>query len=238
MKNSTTPRRTVALLRVSTEDQAREGVSLRMQRQRIEAYALATGRVIDEFVVEAGESGKTLKRPKMARVLRAVKAGCIGALVIYKLDRATRSLKDLLQLIDIFNKADADLISVSEALDTSCAAGRMVTQILGVMAEFERAQLSERTVCALGHKRRDRRIYGKPPFGFRRDGDMLVEVSSEIAALRTAQRMRAQGVSLTHIGRWLTAHGFAPRQGGKEWRKQSVAQMLGSRMAEEIALAR
>lgn len=234
MKTKSAFRKTVALVRVSTEDQARDGVSLSAQRDRIEAYALATGRRIDEFIVEAGESGKSLKRPGMAKLLREVRGGAIGALVILKLDRATRSVKDLLHLIEIFTKANANLISVSESLDTSSAAGRMVVQILGVMAEFERAQLAERTAFALGHKRRSRRVYGRPPFGFRRDGDRLVEQPDELAALRAAQRMRAEGVSLTDIGAWLTANGFAPCQGGKVWRKQSVAQVLGSRMAQEL----
>jgi|SRR5579872_8607 len=234
MKRVFAHRKTVALIRVSTEDQAREGVSLDAQRQRIDAYAIATGRVIDEYVVEAGESGKTLKRPGMMKILREVKVGSVGTLVILKLDRVTRSVKDLLHLIEVFTKADADLISVSESLDTSSAAGRMVVQILGVMAEFERAQLAERTSFALGHKRHNRRVYGKAPFGFRRDGDALVEEPEELLALRSALGMRAKGVSLRRIGEWLTARGFTPRQGGKEWRKQSVAQVLDSRMASEI----
>jgi DNA invertase Pin-like site-specific DNA recombinase len=235
MKNVAPPRKTVALIRVSTDDQAKEGVSLDAQRQRIEAYALAMGRTIDEFITEAGESAKSLKRPGMARVLEEVKSGRIGALLIFKLDRATRSVKDLLHIIEVFGKAEADLISVSESLDTSSAAGRMVVQILGVMAEFERAQLAERTAFALGHKRRCRRVYGKAPFGFRRDGSVLVENPDELSALQAAHRMRVEGISLRRIGEWLRAQGHVPPQGGKEWRKQSVAQVLGSRMAQEVA---
>ncbi len=199
-----------------------------------EAYAIATGRTIDEFIIEAGESAKNLRRPGMARVLKEVRSGVIGTLVILKLDRATRSVKDLLNIIDVFSRAGADIVSVSESLDTSSAAGRMVVQILGVMAEFERAQLAERTAFALGHKRRSRQVYGRPPFGFRRNGDALVEEANELSALRTALRMREEGVSLRRIGEWLSAQGFAPRQGGKEWRKQSVTQMLSSRMASEV----
>jgi len=227
-------RTTVALIRVSTDEQAREGISLAAQRQRIEAYATAAGRTIDEFVVEAGDSAKSLRRPGMARILREVKSGKIGAMIILKLDRATRSVKDLLQIIEIFGKVGADLISVSESLDTSSAAGRMVVQILGVMAEFERAQLAERTAFALAHKRRCRHVYGRPPFGFRRRGDLLVEEPNELLALRVALRMRAEGKSLRHIGEWLRDQGFTPRQGGTQWRKQSVAQVLNSRMATEF----
>jgi DNA invertase Pin-like site-specific DNA recombinase len=226
-------RRTVAYCRVSTEDQATHGVSLDQQRTRIEAYAIATGREVDEFIVDAGESAKSLRRPGMIRLLEGVKNGSIGAVIVLKLDRATRSVKDLLHLIEVFGKANADLVSVSESLDTSTASGRMVVQILGVMAEFERAQLSERTAGALAHKRRNRQVYGHAPFGFRREGDSLTEDSQEQWALSVARRMRVEGASLRRVAEWLEGNGFSPSQGGQAWRKQTVAQVLGSRIAAE-----
>lgn len=228
-------RRTVAYCRVSTEDQASHGVSLAAQKERIEAYAVATGRQIDEFIIDAGESAKSLKRPGMMRVLSGVKDGSIGACIVLKLDRATRSVKDLLHLIEVFAKADSDLVSVSESLDTSSASGRMVVQILGVMAEFERAQLSERTAGALAHKRLNRQVYGHAPFGFRRDGNSLVENSREQWALAVVRRMRSEGASLRRVAEWFEENGFRPAQGGQVWRKQTVAQVLGSRMASEVA---
>jgi len=233
MEKSTTPRKTVGYVRVSTDDQAREGVSLDAQAARINAYAIATGRQLDEIVVDAGESAKSLRRPGMRRILSGVKSGEIGAVIALKLDRLTRSVKNLLELIEIFAKAEADLISVLESLDTSSAAGRMVVQILGVMAEFERAQISERTAGALGHLRDRRRVYGHCPFGWRREGDSIVEVPEEQWALAVSRRFRQDGQSLRQIGEWLSTQGFAPRQGGRSWRKQSVAQVMGSRMATE-----
>lgn len=237
MKNQPIDRKTVGYVRVSTADQSREGISLDTQRARIEAYALATNRRLDETVVDAGESAKSLRRPGVRRILAGVRSGQIGEVIVLKLDRLTRSVKNLLELIDMFTKSNADLISVSESLDTASAAGRMVVQILGVMAEFERAQISERTAGALRHLRRRRRAYGHVPFGWRREGDQLIEVAEEQWALNVTLRMRKNGNSLTTIGSWLSSQGFIPHQGGRAWRKQTVAQVLRSRMATEHQLS-
>ena len=237
MKLSASARKTVAYVRVSTDEQAREGASLEAQEERIAAYALATGRRLDEIVVDAGASAKSLRRPGMRRILLGIRTGEIGAVIVLKLDRLTRSVKNLLELIDTFAKSNADLVSVCESLDTSSAAGRMVVQILGVMAEFERAQISERTAGALAHLRTNRRVYGHVPFGWRREDAALVEVPREAWALMVSRRMRKDGASLRRIGEWLRDEGFAPRQGGNAWRKQTVAQVLGSRMASDTAKA-
>src|SRR5690349_17429513 len=117
MKKVTSSSKTVGYVRVSTEDQAREGVSLDAQAERIRAYAVATDRVLDEIIVDAGESAKSLRRPGIQRIISGVRSGEIGAVVALKLDRLTRSVKNLLELIETFAKADADLVSVSDSLD-------------------------------------------------------------------------------------------------------------------------
>jgi len=236
MPRTLVARKTIAYARVSTEDQAKEGVSLDAQRARIEAFALATGRSVNEVIVDAGESAKSLARPGMRRVLAAVRSGEVAALIVLKLDRLTRSVRNLLDLIDLFEESRTDLISVSESLDTASASGRMVVQILGVMAEFERAQLSERTASALAHLRHARRPYGHAPFGWRREHNDLVEVSREQWALSVVRRKHEGGDSLSQIGRWLASEGFEPHQGGRAWRKQTVAQILNSRMALETSV--
>jgi len=233
MKIQPINRKTVGYVRVSTADQAREGISLDAQRARIEAYAVATNQRLDEIVVDVGESAKSLRRPGMRRILAGVRSGQIGAVIALKLERLTRSVQNLLELIEIFAKENADLISVCEALDTVSAAGRMVVQIIGVMAEFERAQISERTAGALRHLRRRRQAYGHVPFGWRRESDKLVEEREEQWALNIMSRMRSEGHSLTQVGCWLEAQGLTPHQGGKMWRKQTLAQVLSSRMAVE-----
>jgi site-specific DNA recombinase len=229
-KTATAARHTVGYVRVSTDDQAREGVSLAAQEERIRAFAFATGRELDEVVVDAGESAKTLNRPGLARILNELRSGTIAAVVVLKLDRLTRSVRDLSDLLDAFQKHDAALVSVSESLDTSTASGRLMLNLLASVSQWERESCGERTSLALAHKRAQGRVYGHVPFGYRREGEQLVGVPSELAALATLRDMRGAGTSLRACCAWLTSQGIAPRQGGRVWRACSVQQILESRM--------
>jgi site-specific DNA recombinase len=221
----------IGYVRVSTEEQANEGVSLAAQEDRIRAYASLYGYELAEVVVDAGESAKSLKRPGISRILDGVRAGNVRAVIALKLDRITRSVRDLGDLMETFDRADAALVSVSENLDTSTAAGRMVTNMLGVVAQWEREAIGERTATALTHKRKLRQVYGRPPFGYRREGDMLVEVPSLLAAREEARAMLAGGASLRQIGAHLRTYN------GGIWHPQTVKDMLGSRMSREQGAA-
>lgn len=184
---------TVGYVRVSTQEQATNGVSLDAQEARIVAYCTALGWQVSEVIRDAGESAKSLKRPGISRILEGVRGGTVGRVVILKLDRVTRSTRDLANLLDTFAKADASLVSVSESLDTLSAAGRLVVNMLGVVAQWEREAIGERTASALAHKRQHRRAYGITPFGFVREGDTLVPDADEQAALMEAHHMDREG---------------------------------------------
>lgn len=141
----------------------------------------------------------------------------IGRMIVLKLDRLTRSTRDLAELLDLFGKHDASLVSVSEHLDTQSAAGRMVTNMLGVVAQWEREAIAERTSAALEHKRRNGRAYGRTPFGYRREGDELIPNATQKRALREAQAMHESGASLRQIAAHLQAFGIKPNNGGSTW---------------------
>jgi DNA invertase Pin-like site-specific DNA recombinase len=92
---------------------------------------------------------------------------CIERIAVATLDRLTRSVRDLGELIDLCSKRDVALVSVGETLDTStAAAARMVVNMLGVVAQWEREAIAERTATSLAHKRRERYVYGSTPFGY------------------------------------------------------------------------
>jgi site-specific DNA recombinase len=230
-------RTTIGYVRVSTEDQAASGVSIEAQEARIRAFALATDRALDEIVIDHGISAKTLVRPGITRVLAGVKSGAIGTVIVLKLDRLTRSIRDLGELLDVFAKADAALVSVGESLDTQSAAGRMVINMLGVVAQWEREATAERTVFALAHKRSQRKAYGHTPFGWRRVGDDLVMQPDEQRALAQIIAMHAAGDSYAKLGAWLQAHSHRPAQGAAVWHSASVRKLILSKMATENALA-
>ena len=106
----------------------------------------------------------------------------------------------------------------------------MITNLFGVLAQFEREQIGERTAFALAHKRRTRSVYGHVPFGWTRDGNRLIPLEREQVALATIRKMDTDGTSYRQIGAWLTENGYEPRQGGRAWHAASVRKMLLSRM--------
>jgi len=225
---------TVGYVRVSTEDQAREGVSLDAQEARIAAYGAALGFEVSEVVRDAGISAKSLDRPGMARILDGIRRREIGRVIILKLDRVTRSTRDLAELLELFASNDAALVSVSEHLDTASAAGRLAVNMLGVVAQWEREAIGERTSSALAHKRQRGMAYGSTPFGYRRDGDRFVPEPEEQAALREAQRLDRSGASFREIAAMLAARGAKPHR-ATVWHASSVRAMLRSRIANEAA---
>jgi site-specific DNA recombinase len=102
-------------------------------------------------------------------ILAEVRAGRVSAVLVTKLDRLTRSVRDLITIVELFAAYDTALISASESIDTGTAAGRMIVNMFGVVAQWEREAIAERTSGARSHKRRQRLAYAPTPFGYRRD---------------------------------------------------------------------
>ena len=137
--------RAISYSRVSTDKQADQGVSLEAQEAKIRAMAVVQGAEIVETIVAGGESAKSLNRPGMKRLLSRVEACQIDAVIVAKLDRLTRSVKDLCGLLELFEKRGVALISVAVSLDTGSAAGRLVITIMAAVSQWEREAIGERT---------------------------------------------------------------------------------------------
>src|ERR1019366_7210832 len=116
----------IGYVRVSTEKQADCGVSLEAQSEKVRAMAVVQGAELAEVIIDAGESAKSLNRPGMARLLSLVDAGAVDTVIIAKLDRLTRSVADLAELLKRFERRGVSLVSVADSLDTRSAAGRLV----------------------------------------------------------------------------------------------------------------
>lgn len=232
-KLGTTKRVTILYARVSTDDQAERGVSLADQEARLRAYGAAMGWSDEvQVVADAGESAKSLQRPGIASVLASARRGEVGRIVVAKLDRLTRSVRDLAELLDLCVKHDVALVSLAEHLDSSSAAGRLVVNMLGVVSQWEREAIGERTAAALAHKRTRREAYSPTPIGFRREGELLVDDVVEQQILAEAVRLDRAGESYRAIGRVLTERGLKPRR-GSVWHASSVRAMLRSQMVAE-----
>ena len=171
--------------RVSSDEQATHGISIDAQRDILNGYAAMTQQPIRIFE-DAGFSGKNMNRPALQQLLSSVKAGETSAVVVWKLDRLSRSLRDTLTIIeDILQPAGVALVSVTESIDTSSPSGRMMLNMLASFAQLEREQDSDRVVMAHKHLARDcKYLGGHVPLGYRVDDQkhyQLDPVTSPIA---------------------------------------------------------
>ena len=221
--------RAIGYVRVSTEEQAVNGNSLGIQREKIGAMAaLQDADLLDVIVDDA--SARNLNRPGMQHVLNMVKSREVDAVIVYKLDRLTRRVRDLAALLERFDKANVALISVSESLDTSTAAGRLVLNVMGSVAQWEREAISERTREALQAKRARGERTGNIPYGCQlaEDGTHLEDEPEEQRILRLIKRRRKDGLTLRAIADELNGRGIHTRKGG-EWKHQYVANLLNTK---------
>src|SRR6202011_5717496 len=120
-----------------------------------------------DIIVEAGESAKSLNRRGMQRLLALIDSGEVQTVIVAKLDRLTRSVKDLCELLERFERRGVALISVAESLDTGSAAGRLVLNIMAAVSPWERGAIAERTRETLQHKRSQGQRVGNIAFGSR-----------------------------------------------------------------------
>jgi site-specific DNA recombinase len=227
-------RKTVAYVRVSSQEQASEGFSLPVQEKRLRAYAASMEWNLAEVIVDAGISAGTLKRPGVQRLLAGLRDRSIGRVLIVKLDRMTRSVRDLGPLLDAFAAADASLVSLGESLDTGSASGRLMVHLLVSVSQWEREAISERTLAISTDKRLERVCYGHVAFGYRRQGDRIVPEPTEQAAIAHMRGMRPKS-SFREIVAWLVKHDIRPHRG--EWHASSVRHVLNSKIATEAPQA-
>jgi len=220
-------RTAIGYLRVSTLDQAREGVSLAAQEAKIRAWAVANDYKVAAVCQDAGLSGgRADNRPALQEALQGAKDGM--ALVVYSLSRLARSTKDAIAISDRLVKAGADLVSLSEKIDTTSASGKMIFRLMAVLAEFERDQIAERTKMAMAHLQRQGLRVGHPPFGWDigLDGRTLKANDREQRAIRLMERQRKAGAPFDKIARGLESNGYRTKAGGHRWYPAGVRSIL------------
>ncbi len=156
-------------IRVSTDAQREEGYSIDAQKEMLSAFCVTKKIENYEFFIDGGFTGSNLDRPEMQRLIKEVKEGKISSVIVYKLDRLSRSQKDTLYLIEeVLNPRGVDFISMNESMDTSTPLGRLMLGILSAFAQLERENIKERT--KMGMKERIKAGYwpggGRIPFGY------------------------------------------------------------------------
>ncbi len=201
----------IAYTRVSTEEQATQGVSLAAQEAKLRAYADLYGHDLVGVIVDAGQSAKTMNRPGLQQALAALKTGQAEGILVMKLDRLTRSVRDLGELLETYFQTAA-LLSVQEQCDTSTAAGRLVLNLLTSVAQWERESTGERTKSALQHKKAQGVQLGAPAL-------------KDKATIARAVALKADGLTLRQVAEALTAEGFQTLKGGR-WEAMTVKRLL------------
>ncbi len=216
----------IGYTRVSPRDQAASSVSLVSQRMKIEAYAVLHDLELVEVIEDAGFSAKSLDRPGMTELLRLIRGRKITTVVVAKLDRITRSVRDLGELIDLFQRSGVEFASVADHIDTSTASGRLVLNVMGSVSQWEREAIGERTSEALAVMRSNgRRISRHPPYGYRFNGQGWIEDEREQRAISLMRRLRADGLSLRQIAAELERQGHHNRRGHR-LSAQTIANVL------------
>jgi DNA invertase Pin-like site-specific DNA recombinase len=219
----------IGYVRVSSEGQAMDGVSLDAQQARIRAWCEANGYTLAGLHIDAGLSGcRSDNRPGLQEAL-SLACKQKTALIVYSLSRLARSTKDAIAISERLAKSGADLVSLSERIDTTTAAGKMVFRMLAVLAEFERDQIAERTKGALSHMRtQGKRISGKIPYGYELapDGENLLLHLGEQGGLEMIQSLRAKGFGRRRIAAELTRRRIRTKTGGL-WNDRVVGRIIG-----------
>ena len=214
----------IGYIRVSTQGQAEEGVSMAAQRAKIDAWCIANDMELIAVFEDAGISGGSMAgREGLHAAMKATTKGM--ALVAYSISRLARSTKDMLAIAETLDRKGADLVSLTEKIDTTTAAGRMVFKMLAVLADFERDQIGERTKMALAHKKANGEVYAPVPFGYEAIEGRLVTVKREAKIVAEIIAMRDAGASFASIANELNGRGIEGKRGGR-WFASTVRYMV------------
>lgn len=213
----------IGYIRVSSDEQAREGLSLEAQKRKINAYCeLKDLDLVTIFSDEAISGFKPFeKRPGGAKAYGMLVTGEADHIVAIKLDRLFRNTGDAIAKATEFQKKNINLHLLDVSVDTSTATGKMFFTVLAMLAQFERDITGERTKVVLDMKRRDGKVYNHTPFGFDRDGDNFIENPHEQQAIEMIVKMRNNGDSFRDIASELELIGIKPKN-SNTWQAMAV----------------
>lgn len=214
----------IGYIRVSTEQQADDGISLDAQRDKIRAWCELNDYELVAIYEDAGISGKSMaKRAGLQEALNVSKPDM--AMVVYSLSRLARSTKDCIEIAEQLKAKNCDLVSLTEKIDTSSAMGEFFFTLIAALGQMERKLIGERTKSALAHKKANGEKYAPIPFGYREVDGKLEAVQHETELVAEIVSRRQSGETLQAIAGWLNGQGIVGKQGGK-WHASSVSYVL------------
>jgi site-specific DNA recombinase len=218
----------------SEEGLEQEFNSLDAQREACEAYVASQKPegwvLVPDRYDDGGFSGGTLERPALKRLLADIEAGRIDVVVVYKIDRLSRSLMDFAKLVEVFDRRSVTFVSVTQSFNTTTSMGRLTLNILLSFAQFEREVIGERIRDKFAASRRKGMwMGGKVPLGYRLENRKLVPHESEAGIIRTIFERFVQVSSATTLANMLSGEGIAMRS-GKPIDKGDLYKLLHNRV--------
>ena len=219
--------RAALYVRVSTEDQAREGYSLEAQLEMLKAYCEADGWTIADEYVDDGYSGRDIKRPEYRRMMSELDRW--DTIIVIKMDRIHRNSMNFMNMMEFLKKNDKDFVSSTESLDTTNALGRFVVDMIQRIAQLESEQIGERTYMGMKEKAEsaDGIMGFTPPFGYRIDDGKLAADENEFDTAARIFDMYIDGMTIDGISYALNREGVTTRKGNL-WNKDNLRNILHS----------
>jgi len=207
----------------------REGesfISPELQRKQIEGWAMLHGHVIDVWHTDLDQSGGKMDRPGFIEMMGRVESGQTQGVVVAKLDRFARSLPGALEAIKFLDEHSASFVSVAEGIDPSTSAGKMMRNLLLVLAEFELDRIRDNWHAAISNAIIERGVQPTvAPFGYRKDERKRFVIDpQEGPYVQEIFRRRLDGHIWASIARWLNDEGVRPRQ-SSQWTGNTVKQL-------------
>ncbi len=218
---------TALYCRVSTEMQRDKGESIANQKSRLTEYAQEKNYKY-KIYEDAGFSAKDTNRPAIKQLVDDVKNGKIERILVTKIDRITRRIKDLLDLLQLFEEYDVSFKSLSQPIDTSSAMGRGFLNLLGVFAEMERDMVSERVGEDMRHRAKNGKWNGGVvPYGYKLKDKQLYISPEEADSLKKIYNKYIELESLRGVTQWLNGNGYKTRN-NKSWAAASISRLLSN----------
>ena len=239
--NRSVMKRAAIYVRVSTEDQAREGYSIAAQLKRLHAHCQVQGWMVADEYVDDGQSGRTVKRPEYERMMK--ERDQWDAILVLKMDRIHRNSRNFMAMMDDLRMSGKDFVSATDSFDTSTATGRFVMDMLQRIAQLESEQIGERVHMGMRQAAEEGKFLGmSDPYGYRfdRESGTLVIVPTGAQVVKEIHSLYfGEGWSMQVIADHLNAQNI-PTKLRRLWSKRQVFRVVhnplyeGSRHWEDV----
>ena len=214
--------------RVSGHEQE-DNYSIPEQIERMQKYCEARDWMVHKIYTDSGFSGSNLERPGLQQMIKDAESGKIDMVLVYKLDRLSRSQKDTLYLIeDVFDKHGVAFASMTENFDTSTAHGKFIIGILAVFAQLEREKIRERTMIGKDSRAKEGKWHGgsTPPIGYDYIDDMLTPNEYEVMQIKEITELFLQRTPVRTISNMMNEKGYKHKHG--EWDAKTIRRVLSN----------